>query len=222
MGYILFDLDGTLLNTRDGIVKSVQSAIATKGIIINDLTLLERHIGPPLKSGFMHYYGFDEATADQVVAEYRKSYGVIGIPGTRCYEGMEECLMELKRQGEHLIVATSKPEHLAKKFLAHFQMDSYFEDICGSMEQGERIRSTKAEVIQYVIESNGIEDLGTVTMVGDRSHDVEGAKAFGIPCVGVLFGFGSREELLGAGAVAVVEDCQQLLQYFKKSLPRRK
>lgn len=214
IGYILFDLDGTLLNTRDGIVESVQEAIAGEGIFIDDLCLLERHIGPPLKDGFIEYYGFDSDTADKVVNEYRRIYREKGIPGTRPYEGMKECLQILKDSGFHLIVATSKPEHLAKAFLEHFHMEGFFEDICGSVEQGECQRRSKAEVIEYVLSHNGILDLQQVTMVGDRKHDVEGAAVFGIPCVGVLFGFGGEKELMEAGAAATVKDCKELTQYF--------
>lgn len=212
--YLLFDLDGTLLNTRDGIVKSVQQAIAGEGIRIDDLCLLERHIGPPLKDGFMEYYGFDSDTADRVVAEYRNIYREIGIPGTRVYEGMKECLLILKETGYHLIVATSKPEFLAKTFLEHFHMDGFFDDICGSADYGDWIRKSKAEVIEYALKKNHVTEPKAVTMIGDRRHDVEGAKVFGIPCVGVLFGFGGEQELMEAGAVAVVKDCEELTKYF--------
>lgn len=214
MNYIFFDLDGTLLNTRDGIVQSVQRAIATQGIEIDDLCLLERHIGPPLKEGFIQYYGFDEETAQQVVVEYRKCYKELGIPGTRPYEGMEECLILLKEHGYHLVVATSKPEHLAKMFLEKFKLDRYFDDICGCIEEGESIRINKYQVIDYALRHNHITNPKDVTMVGDRFHDVEGAKAFGIPCVGVLFGFGGKDELTKAGAVAIVSDCKELAAYF--------
>lgn len=214
MNYIFFDLDGTLLNTRDGIVTCVQKAIASQGIEIDDLCLLERHIGPPLKTGFMQYYGFDEETAQQVVVEYRKYYKDLGIPGTRPYEGMEECLKSLKEHGYHLVVATSKPEHLARIYLAHFRLDHYFDDICGCVEEGDQIRISKSQVIDYALKHNQISDHSQVTMVGDRFHDVEGAKAFGIPCVGVLFGFGGKEELVDAGAIATVSDCEELTSYF--------
>lgn len=218
MRYLLFDLDGTLLNTRDGIVESVQKAIASKGIIIEDLCLLERHIGPPLKTGFMEHYGFDEETANEVVMEYRKHYREKGIPGTTVYDGMQECLTQLKNAGYHLMVATSKPEVLANQFLAHFELSQYFDFIGGSVEEGEHIRTKKAQVIQYVLETNHITAEDEVYMIGDRFHDVEGAKECGIPCVGVLHGFGSKEELLGAGATAVVCDCKELTTYFMERL----
>lgn len=216
MGYILFDLDGTLLNTRDGIVTCIQKAIAKAGVIIDDLSLLERHIGPPLKAGFIKYYNFDDKTADDAVEEFRKYYQEAGIPGSHPYEGIEACLKELKDQGHHLIVATSKPEVVAKAFLRHFHLDTYFEDICGSVETGDHVRVTKGQVIEFALKHNQIQETKDVTMVGDRSHDVLGALECQVKCVGVLYGFGSRKELLEAGAVHVVSNTKELAEYFNK------
>lgn len=210
MCYILFDLDGTLLNSRDGIVKCIQHALSLQGIYINDLDLLERHIGPPLKQGFIDFYGFNEEKATKAVVDYRALYRFEWSLGTRPYPGIESCLKNLRNAGFQLFVATSKPEHLAKEFLDYFGLSRYFDDICGSMEEGTRIRTTKAAVIQYTLEKNHIEDLTQVCMVGDRFHDVEGAIECGIPCIGVTYGFGGRKELEQAGAVAVAESCEDL------------
>lgn len=214
MKYILFDLDGTLLNTRDGIVICVQRALASQGVQIDDLDLLERHIGPPLKDGFMHFYNFDSETADAAVIEYRKHYKIEGIKGTKPYEGTEECLHALKEAGYTLLVASSKPEHLVKSYLEHFGLAKYFTDLCGSIEEGPEIRTKKEEVIQYVLKRNQINNVKDVIMVGDRYHDVEGAAAYKIPCVGVLYGFGGEKELLDSGAVAVVSSPKELQQYL--------
>lgn len=214
MKYILFDLDGTLLNTGDGIVACVQKALASEGIVIEDLALLKRHVGPPLKDGFQEFYGFDEEKAQRAVVEFRKNYKELGIPGTHPYEGVKECLERLKRAGYELMVATSKPEPVAQKFLKHFELDGYFSMICGSIDSGTQVRTSKGQVIRYLLQNSGISQEDEVTMVGDRFHDVEGAREFGLPCVGVEYGFGSREELLDAGAVAVVKDCDELYQYF--------
>lgn len=218
MGYILFDLDGTLLNTRDGIVTCIQKALASEGVMIDDLCLLERHIGPPLRREFTECYGFDDTIAEAVIAEFRTYYKEEGLSGTHPYEGIEECLKELKENGHHLIVATSKPEKVAREFLEHFLLDQYFEDICGSVDAGDEIRTTKGKVIEYALMHNNINDVAQVTMVGDRSHDVLGALEHTIKCVGVLYGFGSREELLEAGAIQVVSSTTELTEYFKKSI----
>lgn len=215
MKYILFDLDGTLLNTRDGIVISVQRAIASQGIQIDDLILLERHIGPPLKDGFIQFYGFNDEIATAAVKEFRKHYQVEGLPGTKPYDGIKDCLVGLKDMGYQLIVATSKPELVAKKFLRHFQLDQYFLDICGSIDEGEEKRITKGQVLDYVIKNNQIDTMDQTIMVGDRFHDVMGAKEVQIPCIGVSYGFGSREELMNAGAIHVVDTPRELLEYIK-------
>ena len=179
---------------------------------MDDLCLLERHIGPPLREGFIQYYGVDDKQADEMVQTYRKYYRTLGLPGSKPYEGLEKALSKLKEAGYQLIVATSKPENVSKQFLKHYELSGYFVDICGSdMEAG---RNTKEEVLRYALAKNNICNLDQATMVGDRFHDVEGAKAVGIPCVGVLYGFGSKEELLTAGAIHVVKDTEELAAYF--------
>lgn len=218
MRYILFDLDGTILNTRDGIVTCIQKALARVGIEVTDLTLLERHIGPPLKEGFEFFYSMTSDMADVAVQEYRKEYKQIGLKGTTLYGGIEQCLQTLKQQGYHLIVATSKPEKVAKEFLHYFKLDHYFDDICGSTEDGAMPRLTKADVIQYCILHNHIPPDADIIMVGDRKHDVEGAKRCNIPCIGVLYGFGSEEELMRAGAIYVVEHPMALVEYITNSI----
>ena len=216
MKYIFFDLDGTLLNTRDGIVKSIQKTIASSGIIIDDLCLLEKHIGPPMRDTLIECYGFDERTAILKVEEYRKHYKELGIPGTKPYDGVEEGLKALKMQGYSLCVATSKPEHIAKEFLDYFQLSKYFEHICGSIEDGSKVRDTKGKVIRYALETMHLKDSDDVIMIGDRSHDVEGSLENGIECIGVLYGFGSKKELLDAGAIYVFKDFKELVEYLLK------
>lgn len=210
MDYLFFDLDGTLLDSGDGIMKCVQYALQTQGVEENDFHLLRRHVGPPLKQGFIDFYGFDDKRATDAVVEYRKQYKIEWKSGTTPYPGIEECLGGLKDKGIQLIVTTSKPEHLAKEFLDYFQLSQYFIDICGSVETGNKIRTTKAAVIRYAIEKNQITGKDHVFMIGDRCYDVEGASECGIPCIGVTYGFGTREEL--SGAIAIVDSCMELEQ----------
>lgn len=198
MDYILMDLDGTITNPKQGITKSVQYALKAKGIIIDDLDSLCRHIGPPLKNSFMNFYGFSEEEAQASVEMYREYFKDTGIYENEEYEGMEELLRKLKKAGKTIITATSKPEVFARRILEHFHLEQYFLDICGATMDGNR--STKEEVIRYALDKNGITDYSKVVMVGDREHDIEGAKLVGITCVGVLYGFGSKEELEAAGA----------------------
>ncbi len=201
--YILMDLDGTITDPKLGITKSVQYALRSKGVIIEDLDSLSKHIGPPLGESFMEFYDYDETEAAELVEKYREYFSVTGIYENEVFEGMEELLQGLKNSGKKLITATSKPEIFARRILEHFHLDQYFDDICGATLDGSR--SAKADVIRYALDKNGITDLNRVVMVGDRRHDIEGARKVGIVSVGVLYGFGSRTELAAAGADRIAE-----------------
>ncbi len=212
MKYILFDLDGTLTNPVIGITKSIQYALSSKGIQITDLNSLTKYIGPPLRKTFMEF-DYNEEEAEALVAKYREYYQVTGIYENEVYDGIEELLHKLKEDGKKLYTATSKPEHYAKVILEHFHLAHYFEDICGATM--DTSRGTKEEVIRYVLEKNSITALDEVVMVGDREHDVEGAKKVGVASIGVLFGYGSRNELIEAGAdylAATVDEVYDIIK----------
>lgn len=197
MDYILFDLDGTITNPKLGITKSFQYALNSRGIIVESLEDLTKHIGPPLQVSLMEY-GFSEAEALELIDKYREYYSVTGIYENEVYEGMEELFRRLKQSGKRLYTATSKPEKFARIIMEHFGLDSYFDDICGATMDSSR--SEKQDVIRYALKKNNITDLSRVVMIGDRLHDIEGAKKVGISSIGVLFGYGSRQELTLAGA----------------------
>jgi len=197
MDYVLIDLDGTITNPKEGITKSLQYALKAMNIHIEDRDSLTRFIGPPLWESFKSF-GFTDEEVDMAVGKYREYYLVKGIYENELYEGMENLLTRLKQAGKYLIVATSKPEEAAKHVLEHFHMVHYFDDICGASE--DRSRSTKEDVLKYALEKNAISGLDRVVMVGDRKYDVLGAKEMGIKSIGVLYGFGSEEELRKAGA----------------------
>jgi len=202
MKYILMDLDGTITNPKIGITKSIQYALKFKDIYIEDLDTLSRHIGPPLKNTLMEY-GFNTSEVQFLIQKFREYFEVTGLYENEVYEGMEELLMKLKASGRKIITATSKPEVFARRILEYFHLDQYFEDICGAgMDES---RTEKDEVIQYALEKNGITDYSDVVMIGDRRYDIEGAKKIGLASIGVLFGFGSREELEAAGADRISE-----------------
>lgn len=210
MDYILMDLDGTITNPKSGITRSVQYALKAMGIIVDDLDSLSKHIGPPLKDGFIEYYGFNEEEADKAVEKYREFYNIHGIFDNEPYEGMEHLLSGWKAAGKNILVATSKPEPLARRILEHFQLDGYFTDICGATFDDQRSR--KDEVIRYALDKNGIADKSRVVMVGDRKYDTAGAREVGIASIGVLYGFGSEEELLTAGTDRIVATVEELYQ----------
>ncbi|HPU63968.1 MAG TPA: HAD hydrolase-like protein, partial [Mobilitalea sp.] len=166
MDYILMDLDGTITNPKEGITKSIQYALRAMNIFIDDLDSLKKHIGPPLREGFMEYYGFSSIEAEAATAEYRKYYAEKGIYQNKLYNGMESLLTNLKQAGKYLIVATSKPEEYAVKILQSFHLEHYFDDICGATFDSSR--ADKEAVIRYALEKNSITDLDRTVMVGDR------------------------------------------------------
>ena len=206
--YILFDLDGTLTDPMIGITRSVQYALRFYGIEEPDLKALCPFIGPPLKDSFMKYYGFSEHQAEEAIGKYREYFSVTGIFENRAYDGIEELLKELKACGKHLVVATSKPEEFAVQILKHFHLVPYFDYVCGASMDEKRVK--KGEVIAYALETAGIEDTALAVMVGDREHDMIGAKENHMDSIGVLFGYGSREELEAAGADFIVSSVKEL------------
>ncbi|WMJ85567.1 HAD family hydrolase [Anaerocolumna sp. MB42-C2] len=206
--YILFDLDGTITNPKEGITKSIQYALHRMGIEVEDLDSLCKHIGPPLKYGFMEYWGFGEEEAEHGVDLYREYYSATGIYENYEYEGIKELCESLSNSGKKLIMATSKPEKFARIIMEHFHLDTYFFDICGASMDNKRCE--KGDVIRYALDKNHITDLEQVVMVGDRLHDIKGAWENNIDSIGVLYGFGSREELVKAGAGKIVETVEDL------------
>lgn len=202
--YLFFDLDGTVTDPMQGITRSVDYALNHFGIVVNDLRELCPFIGPPLKDSFMEFYQFTEKQAEEAVEKYRERYTETGLYENEAYPEIADFLEKARRQGYKLMMATSKPDVLAKRILEHFHLDNYFLFVGGSGMDGSRY--TKADVIEYVLNENGITDLSEVVMIGDRKHDIIGAKTVGIDSIGVLYGYGDREELTAAGADYIVED----------------
>lgn len=206
--YILFDLDGTLTDPEEGITKSMQYALGHMGVEVQDLTSLRKHIGPPLKEGLMEFWGFDEKKTEEAIGWYRKCFAKTGMYQNVVYPGIEDVLKTLVAEGKKLILATSKAEKYAILIMEHFGLDIYFTDMCGSSLDG--TRGKKGDVIRYALEKNQITDIDEVVMVGDRLHDILGAKENGLKSVGVLYGFGDREELELAGANKIAQDMKEL------------
>lgn len=208
MEYILMDLDGTLTNPKLGITKSFQYALRHWNINIDNLDSLCKCIGPPLRDSFIQFFDFNEEEAQKAIVKFREYFKDTGIFENEVYEGIEAQLQIIKNSGKKIIVATSKLENFARIIIEHFNLEEYFLDICGS-SLDESI-STKAQVIQYALNKNGITDYSKVVMIGDRNYDIEGAKEIGIASIGVLYGFGSREEMVQAGADKICEKVEDL------------
>lgn len=210
---ILFDLDGTLTQSGEGITKCVQYALEKLGKTQPDLKELEVFVGPPLLEQFMKYAGFDEETARQAVVYYRERYSTTGIFENQPYPRIINALEELKRKGYILAVSSSKPEHFVLQVLEHFDMKKYFTEIVGSEMNGSR--TSKAEVIEETLRRLHMENKRSeVIMVGDKEHDVFGAAQAGIACVAVSYGYGSMEELQNAKPLKIVASADELLDFF--------
>lgn len=210
MEYIFLDLDGTITDSREGITNCFEYALNYFGIEVENKAELEQFIGPPLEQSFREGFGFSPEKTALAVAKYRERFIPIGLYENLVYPGMEDALQRMKEAGKVLIVATSKPEYMAKRILAHFGLDGYFDDICGSDD--DQNRNKKEEVIRYALEKHNITDLEDVLMVGDRKFDVIGAAKCGIKCMGVLYGYGDREELEASGAAYIAETVEDMAQ----------
>ncbi len=206
--YILFDLDGTLTDPGEGITNSVAYALEKYGIKVEDKSTLNTFIGPPLHESFQKYFGFSILQSFDAVTKYREYYHDRGIFENCVYDGIPELLCALKKAGKTVIMATSKPTVFAKRIAEHYGFIEYFDIIVGSELDGSRVN--KAEVIEEVLKQAGNPKKDECIMVGDRLHDVEGAKKNSIYCVGVTYGYGGYEELKTAGADVIVKSVGEL------------
>ncbi|MBC8620547.1 HAD family hydrolase [Parabacteroides faecis] len=206
--YLLFDLDGTITDSETGITRCVAYALNYFGIQVNDLRELSPFIGPPLLDSFKDFYNFTDEQATVAVAKYRERYADKGILENELYPGIEELLADAQKNGKTVILATSKPEIFAKRILDHFGLSDYFSFVAGSGLDGSL--HTKTDVINYILQSNQITNLESVVMIGDRKHDIIGAKNVGIDSIGVLYGFGDYKELSDAGADHIAENIPAL------------
>lgn len=208
--HVFFDLDGTLTDSQEGILNSFRNVFKHLGLEIPDYQTLCTFIGPPLFVTFTEILGFTMEKSEECVKVFRNYYETKGYLENRVYEGIPELLSQLKKAGVKLSVATSKPEVTAKLIIKHFDLEKYFDHICGSISDD--VRSKKSEVIEYAIETNKISDRSKILMVGDRKFDVEGAAKTGLKCAGVLYGYGCEEEFKKAGAAFIAKTPADILK----------
>lgn len=211
---VFFDLDGTLTDPGEGITNSVAYALEKFGIEVADRSELYEFIGPPLIPTFMKRYGFSLEEARRGVELYREYFTDRGMFENRVYDGVKEMLRTLSEQGLKLAVATSKPEVFAIKIAERFGLAEYFDLIAGATL--DESRTAKDQVIAYALEKIGKPDGKGVIMVGDREYDVKGAAKFDIPTIGVLYGYGSAEELTTAGAAALAKTPDEVTAKIKE------
>ncbi len=198
---LLFDLDGTLTDSTDGIVRCLEYALERMGFDIPEDK--NKFLGPPLYRSFAEFCGMNEEQVNEAVRIFRERYSTVGLFENRVYEGVPEMLKRLRDGGKRIMVATSKPEVYAVRIFDRFGLSQFFEIVGGANING--TRNDKDEVIEYVLEKAGISDRSSVLMIGDRRQDVIGAHKTGLKCMGILWGFGSIEELTEAGADFIAE-----------------
>ena len=199
--YVLFDLDGTLTDPGLGITNSVMYALRKFGINVSDRSQLYPFIGPPLRDSFRVYYGFSDEQCERAVRYYREYFKKSGMFENEVYDGICELLTRLKVSGRTLVVATSKPEVFALEILRHFDLYKYFDFVAGATLND--VRNQKADIIKYALETLNITEKKSAIMIGDRKHDIIGAKETGLDSIGVLYGYGTYDELKNAGATYI-------------------
>ena len=207
---IIFDLAGTLTDSGPGIMRSVKYALDHLGIVLEDSSKLRISVGPPLGTTFP-LLNVPKDKVEEAIRYFRKRYVRIGVDENEPYPGIHETLAALKKAGYPLYVATSKPEPMAMHVLKRFKMTHYFKGICGATMSHKR--ETKHDVLAYLLEHYQVED---PVMVGDTIYDVDGAADFSIPCLGVSWGYGVRQDMLDHGAIAVIDTMEELKDYFLK------
>lgn len=207
---ILFDLDGTLTDSSLDIINSIKYALKKYDIIIEDTAMIRKFLGPPLHESFKEFCGFNDDKAMEAVSFYREYFSTKGILENQVYYGITNLLEHLVDNGKRLIVATSKPQKYTDRIMEYFDLAEYFAFIAGSNMDG--TRSKKADVIKYALQQCNITDMSKAVMIGDRKHDIIGAKSVGIDSIGVEYGYGDYDELSSSGATYIVKTVDELEQ----------
>lgn len=210
---VFFDLDGTLTDPSEGLTNSLVFALKRHGVEVPDKSFLKRFIGPPLFETFEGYFGFSHEEAAVCVEDFREYFRPTGIFENSVFPGITDVLSKLRESGRKMIVATSKPELFAHQILEHFEIEHYFDYVAGGTMDESLI--AKPDILRYALEATGITDLDASVMIGDRHHDIFGGRSVGMHTIGVLYGFGDREELEEAGADAIAEKVDDLFDVIE-------
>lgn len=209
--HIIFDLDGTLTDSGEGILNSVEMTLRHFNLPVPDRQTLRVFVGPPLRDMFIEH-GIPKTSVEEAIDVYRSRYNTIGKFENFPYPGIPQLLEKLQNSGYHLYVATSKPEHTAVEIMDKFQLSKYFDEICGGTPDGSR--DEKSKVIAYLLSK--FDSTGKIWMIGDTDFDVIGAAAHKIPTIGVSWGYGSVESMIAAGAIAIVDTMDELYKEITK------
>ncbi|MBR5295039.1 MAG: HAD hydrolase-like protein [Clostridia bacterium] len=214
MKNFFFDLDGTLTDPGLGITNSVMYSLKSYGICETNREKLYTFIGPPLVESFMEHYGFTREEGYEATRRFQEYFSQKGLFENTVYQGIPQLLSQLKETGGRIILATSKPEEFSLRILEHFDLLQYFDFVCGAT-MDEKTRSKKEDVLSYALKTS-LSDPKESVMIGDRKFDILAGKRFGLSTVGVLYGYGDREELKKAGADEICESVEELKEYLLK------
>ena len=206
--YLLFDLDGTLNESGEGIMKCAQHTLRHFGINIDNLNDLLPFVGPPLEDSFREFYNLNDKQIEEALVIYAKRYAELGAYEAQLFPGIIGLLADLNQTDKKVIIATSKKITMTMKVVHHFGLADYVDFVGARDDAG--TRHTKADVIRHIIQEMNIADLDNMIMIGDRKFDINGAKEVGITSIGVLYGYGDRPELEAAGADYIAADIQEL------------
>ena len=212
--YVIFDFDGTVADTGEGILKSLQYSFVAMGDEAPDLSDLTKFIGPPVYYSYTTFYGISEDKVDMYVKKYRERYSEKGIYESKVYDGLKELIISLKEKGIKVGIASSKPERLIYAVSDYLEITSLFDAIVGVKSDNSK-HSTKAGLISQAMADMGAEDKDKVLMVGDRCFDIDGAHEAGIKCCGALWGFGSEEEFKAHNAEYIVDHPTEILNFIQ-------
>lgn len=211
--HIIFDLDGTITDSSEGIINSVLYALQKIGIRENDTEKIKQFIGPPLSESLQLHYGLSEKEAREAVPIYREYFSAKGIYENRLYPGARETLQELHRKGLSIYMATSKPTVYTHQILKHFAINPYFRHLVGASLNGQRVH--KPDIIRTLLEEQPSIDKNRAVMVGDRKYDIAGAHQNGLKAIGITWGYGSVEELYDQKPFALVGSFEELMMFFE-------
>lgn len=209
--YVIFDFDGTVADTGEGIIKSLMYSFEQMGDEVPGEDELKKFIGPPVHHSFTRFHGISEDKVGEYIKKYRERYKLKGIYECELYDGMHSLLGELHKRGIKVGIASSKPEHLIFSVAEHLGITSEFDAVVGVKSDDSR-HSSKTDIILEAMKKLGAENAAKVLMVGDRLYDIEGAKGAGVFSCGALWGYGSREEFLQCGADFIVSSPKEILE----------
>lgn len=212
--YLLFDLDGTLINSKQGIKNCLIKGLESVGIEAPTDEQITKMIGPPFRVSMREFYNLEGEIVEQMNTIYRNEYDIHGWKEILVYDGVVEMLKELKQKGYILALATSKPIRYSQRICDHFGFSEYMDFVSGASDDGKR--DAKIDILKHIFENLNIENKDEVVLVGDTKYDVVGANTMGIDCIGVDWGFGTREDLLNHGAVEVFDFPKEVVQYLNK------